>query len=73
MKVESLVIVYQNDAVNTSLSLVHTARHTLEERWSPSRQQRATLRPTRLKTQTDGNKLPLSPLTKFPLLTDVKS
>jgi hypothetical protein len=28
MKVESLVIAYQNDAVNTFPGLVHTARHT---------------------------------------------
>ncbi len=28
MKVESLVIVYQNDTVNTFPGLVHTARHT---------------------------------------------
>ena len=27
MKVESLVIVYQNDTVNTFPGLVHTARH----------------------------------------------
>ncbi len=27
MKLESLVIAYQNDAVNTFLGLVHTARH----------------------------------------------
>ena len=27
MKVESLVIAYQNDAVNTFPGLVHTARH----------------------------------------------
>ncbi len=27
MKLESLVIAYQNDAVNTFPSLVHTARH----------------------------------------------
>ena len=29
MKVESLVIAYQNDAVNTFPGLVHTARHTM--------------------------------------------
>ena len=29
MKVESLVIVYQNDTVNTFPGLVHTARHTM--------------------------------------------
>ncbi len=28
MKVESLVIAYQHDAVNTFPGLVHTARHT---------------------------------------------
>ncbi len=28
MKLESLVIAYQNDAVNTFPGLVHTARHT---------------------------------------------
>ena len=28
MKVESLVIVYQHDTVNTFPGLVHTARHT---------------------------------------------
>ncbi len=30
MKVESLVIVYQNDTVNTFPGLVHTARHIME-------------------------------------------
>ena len=29
MKAESLVIAYQNDAVNTFPGLVHTARHTM--------------------------------------------
>ena len=29
MKSESLVIAYQNDAVNTFPGLVHTARHTM--------------------------------------------
>ena len=29
MKMESLVIAYQNDAVNTFPGLVHTARHTM--------------------------------------------
>ena len=29
MKVESLVIAYQHDAVNTFPGLVHTARHTM--------------------------------------------
>ena len=29
MKLESLVIAYQNDAVNTFPGLVHTARHTM--------------------------------------------
>ncbi len=28
MKLKSLVIAYQNDAVNTFSDLVHTARHT---------------------------------------------
>ena len=30
MKLESLVMAYQNDAVNTFPGLVHTARHTME-------------------------------------------
>ncbi len=30
MKLESLVIAYQNDAVNVFLSLVHTARQVME-------------------------------------------
>ena len=30
MKLKSLVIAYQNDAVNTFPDLVHTARHTTE-------------------------------------------
>jgi hypothetical protein len=30
MKLESLVIVYQNGTVNTPSALVHTARHALE-------------------------------------------
>ncbi len=30
MKLESLVIAYQRDAVNMFLSLVHTARHVME-------------------------------------------
>ena len=30
MKLESLVIAYQNDAVNTFPGLVHTARHITE-------------------------------------------
>ncbi len=30
MKVESLVIVYQNDTVNTFPGLVHTARHIMK-------------------------------------------
>ena len=39
MKVESLVIAYQHDAVNTFPGLVHTARHTTRvgstrSRWS---------------------------------------
>ncbi len=29
MKLKSLVIAYQNDAVNTFSDLVHTARHTM--------------------------------------------
>ena len=29
MKLESLVMAYQNDAVNTFPGLVHTARHTM--------------------------------------------
>ena len=30
MKLESLVIAYQHDAVNTFPGLVHTARHVME-------------------------------------------
>lgn len=30
MKLKSLVIAYQNDAVNTFSDLVHTARHTMK-------------------------------------------
>ncbi len=37
MKSESLVIAYQNDAVNTFPGLVHTARHTTEVVWTRSR------------------------------------
>ena len=37
MKSESLVIAYQNDAVNTFPGLVHTARHTMEADCSRSR------------------------------------
>ena len=36
MKLESLVMAYQNDAVNTFPGLVHTARHTMEVGWSRS-------------------------------------
>ena len=37
MKSESLVIAYQNDAVNTFPGLVHTARHTMGVGCSRSR------------------------------------
>ncbi len=37
MKSESLVIAYQNDAVNTFPGLVHTARHTTGVVWTRSR------------------------------------
>ena len=37
MKLESLVIAYQNDAVNTFPGLVHTARHTMGVDWTRSR------------------------------------
>ena len=37
MKAESLVIAYQNDAVNTFPGLVHTARHTTGVDWTGSR------------------------------------
>ena len=37
MKLESLVIAYQHDAVNTVPGLVHTARHTMEADCSRSR------------------------------------
>ena len=37
MKPESLVIAYQNDAVNTFPGLVHTARHTTRVDWTGSR------------------------------------
>ena len=37
MKLESLVIAYQRDAVNTFPGLVHTARHTMEVCCSRSR------------------------------------
>ena len=37
MKLESLVIAYQHDAVNTFPGLVHTARHTMEADCSRSR------------------------------------
>ncbi len=37
MKSESLVIAYQNDAVNTFPGLVHTARHTMGVVWTRSR------------------------------------
>ncbi len=36
VKVESLVIAYQNDAVNTFPGLVHTARHTTKVRCTRS-------------------------------------
>src|SRR5438094_9207313 len=42
MKLESLVIAYQNDAVNTFPGLVHTARHITKVGWTrnsnPNRQ-----------------------------------
>ena len=37
MKLESLVMAYQNDAVNTFPGLVHTARHIMEVTCSRSR------------------------------------
>ena len=37
MKLESLVIAYQHDAVNTFPGLVHTARHTTEAARTRSR------------------------------------
>ena len=37
MKLESLVIAYQHDAVNTFLGLVHTARHTIRVEGTRSR------------------------------------
>ena len=37
MKSESLVIVYQNDTVNTFPGLVHTARHTTKAGYTRSR------------------------------------
>ncbi len=37
MKLESLVIAYQNDAVNTFPGLVHTARHTTKAGCTRSR------------------------------------
>ena len=42
MKSESLVIAYQNDAVNTFPGLVHTARHTMGA--DKGRSRRANLR-----------------------------
>ena len=38
MKLESLVIAYQHDAVNTFPGLVHTARHTIRVGGTRSRQ-----------------------------------
>ena len=38
MKLESLVIAYQHDAVNTFPGLVHTARHTIRVGGARSRQ-----------------------------------
>ena len=38
MKLESLVIAYQHDAVNTFPGLVHTARHTIRVEGTRSRQ-----------------------------------
>ena len=38
MKLESLVIAYQHDAVNTFPGLVHTARHTIRVEDTRSRQ-----------------------------------
>ena len=38
MKLESLVIAYQHDAVNTFPGLVHTARHTIRVDSTRSRQ-----------------------------------
>ena len=37
MKLESLVIAYQHDAVNTFPGLVHTARHTIRVEGTRSR------------------------------------
>ena len=37
MKLESLVMVYQNDTVNTFPGLVHTARHTMRADCTRSR------------------------------------
>ena len=37
MKLESLVIPYQHDGVNTFPGLVHTARHTTKVGWTRSR------------------------------------
>ncbi len=37
MNLESLVIAYQNDAVNTFPGLVHTARHTTKVSYTRSR------------------------------------
>ena len=37
MKLKSLVIAYQNDAVNTFSDLVHTARHTTKVVYTRSR------------------------------------
>ena len=37
VKLESLVIAYQNDAVNTFSDLVHTARHTTKAVYTRSR------------------------------------
>ena len=38
MKLESLVIAYQHDAVNTFPGLVHTARHTIRAGGTRSRE-----------------------------------
>ena len=38
MKLESLVIAYQHDAVNTFPGLVHTARHTIRVEGTRSRE-----------------------------------
>ena len=47
MKLESLVIAYQRDAVNTFPGLVHTARHTMgigctRSRWANSSERQAS-------------------------------